>query len=159
MLNKENGSRAGILIGVIVGLTIAPMALADDEDDVLAFIQQYGELEDDLDAQASMIRDDRVMITAVRQTDNKKNMTIQKANRAAAESMNGGKTKFVTSIENPHVQVYGDVAVASFMRTFNVYPHKQAPAGGTPQWVTLVLVKERGNWGIAHTHMSSTNPN
>ena len=44
------------------------------------------------------------------------------------------------------------------MRTFNIYPHNQAPIAGNPQWVTLVLVKEDGDWGIAHTHMSATAP-
>ena len=70
-------SRLGTLIVVLAGLIIAPIAFADDESDVLKFIQQYGEMEDDLDAQSEMIRDDRVMITAVRQSDAAKNMSIQ----------------------------------------------------------------------------------
>jgi ketosteroid isomerase-like protein len=156
MLNLERGSRLTTLIAVLAGLVLAPYALADDEDDVLAVIYQYGELEDDLDAQAKMMRDDRVFIAGgARRTDEAKNMAIQKANRAAGEAANGGKTKFITTIESPVVAVYGDVAVASFVRIFNVFPHNQPPApAGTPNWVTLVLVKEGGEWGIAHTHQS-----
>ena len=161
MLNLERGSRLTTLIAVLAGLVLAPYALADDEDDVLAVIYQYGELEDDLDAQAKMMRDDRVFIAGgVRLTDEAKNMAIQMANRAAGEAANGGKTKFITTIESPVVAVYGDVAVASFVRIFNVFPHNQPPGpAGTPNWVTLVLVKEGGEWGIAHTHQSPTGGN
>ena len=158
MLHVMKNSRLGLLIVAMTGLVFAPLASADDKDDILKFVQQYGELEGDLDAQSEMIRDDRVMITTVRQTNNKKNMEIQKATREANDKMAGGKSKWVTTIEAPHIQVYGDVAVASFMRSFNIYPHNQAPIAGSPQWVTLVLVKEDGDWGIAHTHMSATAP-
>ena len=158
MFHVMKYSRLGLLITAVLGLAFAPIAMADDKEDVLKFIHEYGELEDDLDAQAKMIRDDRVMITTVRQTDNMKNMTIQKANREANERLAGGKAKWVTTIESPHVEVYGNTAVASFVRTFNIYPHNQAPIAGNPQWVTLVLVKEDSDWGIAHTHMSTTAP-
>jgi hypothetical protein len=147
------------LIVALAGLVFAPLAFADDKDDVMAFIDQYGELEDDLAAQAKMIRDDRVMITAIRRTDNAKNMEIQMAGRKAGEALNGGKTRFITTIESPHIAIYGNTAVASFIRIFNVYPHNQPAAGGQPQWVTLVLVKEGGHWGIAHTHMSAAGGN
>jgi len=70
-----------------------------------------------------MIRDDRVMITAIRRTDNAKNMKIQMAGRKAGEAVNGGKTRFITTIESPHIAIYGNTAVASFIRIFDVYPH------------------------------------
>ncbi len=161
MLNLERGNRLTTLIAVLAGLILAPYAWADDEDDVLAVIHQYGELEDDLEAQANMMRDDRVFIAGgVRQTDEAKNMAIQMANRAAGESANGGKTKVITTIESPVIAVHGDVAVASFVRTFNFYPHNQPPAPpGAPTWVTLVLVKEGGEWGITHTHQSPAGGN
>jgi hypothetical protein len=147
------------LIVALAGLVFAPLAFADDKDDVMAFIDQYGELEDDLAAQAKMMRDDRVMIAGVRRTDNAKNMEIQMAGRKAGEAVNGGKTRFITTIESPHIAIYGNTAVASFIRIFNVYPHNQPADGGGPQWVTLVLVKEGGDWGIAHTHMSPAGGN
>ncbi len=76
-----------------------------------------------------------------------------------AEAMNGGKTKFITTIEGSKVALYGDVAVASFVRIFTVYPHNQPVVQGGPVWVTLVLVKEGGEWGIAHTHSSQAGGN
>lgn len=150
----ERGAGLGTLIVALFGLAFAPLALADDKDDVLAFIERYGDLEGDLEAQAKLIRDDRVMITNIRQTDNAKNMQIQMAVRAANSALVGGEAKWITTIESPHVAIYGNVAVASFLRIFDIFPPNQAPAGGDPQWVTLVLVKEGGDWGIAHTHMS-----
>ncbi len=155
---KQGGSLSTLIV-VLAGLVFAPLAFADDKDDVMAFIDQYGEMEDNLAAQAKLIRDDRVMITGIRRTDNAKNMEIQMAGRKAGEAVNGGKTRFITTIESPHISIYGNTAVASFIRIFNVYPHNQPAAGGDPQWVTLVLVKEGGDWGIAHTHMSPAGGN
>ncbi len=159
MFILKRGGSFSILIVALAGLVFAPLALADDKDDIMAFIEKYGELEGDLAAQAKLIRDDRVMITAIRRTDNAKNMKIQMAGRKAGEAVNGGKTKFITTIESPHIAIYGNTAVASFIRIFNVYPHNQPADGGDPQWVSLVLVKEGGEWGIAHTHMSPAGGN
>jgi len=155
MLNFERSCDLRFLIVMLAGLILAPGAYADDKDDVLAFIHQYGELEGDLKAQAKLIRDDRVMITSVRQSDAAKNMAIQMAARQASEAINGGKTKFITTIESPQIAIYGNVAVTSFERSFAIFPHNQpAEPPGPSTWVTLVLVKERGEWGIAHTHIS-----
>jgi hypothetical protein len=161
VIKHLTGSRFGASMIVLAGLLFAPFALADDADDVLAFVHQYGELEGDLQAQSKLIRADRVYITGGRrQTDEAKNMASQMAARAAGEAINGGKTKFITSVESPNIAVYGNVAVASFVRWFNTYPHNQPPNPPSPaQWVTLVLVKEGGKWGIAHTHQSSTSGN
>lgn len=161
MSKPGRGSRLTATIALMTGLIFAPYALADDEDDVLDLIHQYGELEGDLAAQSDLMRDDRDFITGgVRQTDNAKNMEIQMATRAAFEALTGGKTRFITTIESPRVKVFGNVAVASFIRIFNTYPHNQAPnPPGAPNWVTLVLVKEGGEWGIAHTHQSPVGGN
>lgn len=155
----ERGARLGTLIVALFGLAFAPNVFADDMDDVMAVIQRYAELEDDLAAQARLMRDDRVMITTLRQTDNAKNMEIQMAARKANEAVNGGKTRWITTVEDPHVKIYGNTAVASFIRVFNVFPHNQPPAGGNAQWVTLVLVKEGRDWKIAHTHLSPAGGN
>ena len=155
MLKPMTSTRLGSLCIVLAGLIFAPYAVADDEADVRAVVQQYGALENDLDAQAKLMRDDRVFILGgIRRTDEAKNMAIQKASRAAGEAANGGKTKFITTITGTVVAIYGDVAVASFVRVFNVFPHNKPAIQGASNWVTLVLVKERGKWGIAHTHNS-----
>jgi hypothetical protein len=151
----KRGSYISPLLAVMAGLVFAPIAFADDKDDVLAVVYQYGDLENDLEAQAKLMRPDRVYITGgLRQTDEAKNMGNQIAGRKAGEALNGGKTKFVTTIEGPIVSVHGNVAIASFVRWWNVYPHEQAPVTSAPTWVTLVLIKERNNWLIKHTHQS-----
>jgi hypothetical protein len=160
MLNIKRDSSLTTLIVVLAGMIFAPYAFADDEDDVLAVIHQYGDLEGDLDSQAEMMRDDRVHIVGgQRRSDQALNLQLQKASRAASEAVNGGKTRIITSIESPQVAIYGNVAVASFVQTYNFFPHNQPASAGQPTWVTLVLVKERGQWGIAHAHGSPAGGN
>lgn len=135
-------------------------AWADDVDDVMAFIDRYAELEGNLEAQAEMIRDDRIMIaTGMRQTDQAANMAMQQAQRDQATKINGGPAKWVMRVEGPIVRVYGDTAVASFVRLTNIFPPNTPTINAAPLWVTLVLVKEGGDWGIAHTHISPVGPN
>ena len=159
MLKFEGGVRLGTLLIAVAGLLVAPFAYADDMDDVMDIVQQYADLEGDLEAQARLIRDDRVMITNVRQTDQAMNMAVQIAAAKANDAANGGPTQVFTSIESPVIRIYGDVAVASFVRLFTVIPNGQPPNNTPPLWFTLVLVKERGNWGIAHSHISPAGGN
>ena len=155
MMTIERGSRLTALIVVLAGLMFAPNTFADDMSDVMAIIYQYGDLENDLEAQAKLMRSDRIFIAnGLRQTDEAKNMANQIAGRKATESLNGGKSEFVTTIEGPVVSVHGDVAVASFVRWWNVYPHNKASNTSAPTWVTLVLIKESSGWLIKHTHQS-----
>ena len=129
--------------------------LADDMDDVMAVIEAYGELEGDLAAQAELMHPDRVYITGgMRQTNESLNMRNQIATREAQEALNGGKTEFVTTIEDVDISIHDDVAIASFVRWWNVYPANQAPVLGAPTWVSLVLIKEGSDWLIKHTHQS-----
>ena len=86
-------------------------------------------------------------------------MANQIATRKAGEAMNGGKTEFVTTIEGPLVSVHGNVAIASFARWWNVYPHNQSAVLSAPTWVTLVLIKEDDEWLIKHTHQSPVRGN
>ena len=56
---------------------------------------------------------------------------------------------------------YGDAAVASFYRYWNVLPSAQSiregrnPAGPPDSVVTLVMAKMGGDWKIVHTHQSN----
>ena len=155
MSDLKRGSRLTTLLVIASGMMFAANAIADDEDDVLAIVYEYGDLENDLEEQAKLMRPDRVYITqGLRQTDEAKNMANQIATRKAGEAVNGGKTEFVTTIEGPLVSVHGNVAIASFVRWWNVYPHGQAAVLTAPTWVTLVLIKEDGDWLIKHTHQS-----
>lgn len=129
--------------------------LADDMNDVMAVIEAYGDLEGDLAAQAELMHPDRVHINGgMRQTNESLNMRNQIATREAQEALNGGKTEFVTTIEDIDISIHGDVAIASFIRWWNVYPANQAPVLGAPTWVSLVLIKEGSDWLIKHTHQS-----
>ena len=140
---------------VLAGLLFNINTLADDVSDVLKVVQQYGDLENDLAAQAKLMHPDRIYISGgIRQTDEAKNMANQITGRWAGESLNGGKTNFVTMIEDPVVSIQGQTAVASFLRWWHVYPHNQSSEMSPPTWVTLVLVKEQSQWLITHTHIS-----
>jgi ketosteroid isomerase-like protein len=140
---------------ITIGIGFSSSAFADDESDVLAIVYQYGDLENDLETQADLMRSDRIHIAnGVRQTNEAKNRTTQVANREAEEALNGGKTEFVTTIENPIVSIHGDVAIASFTQWWNIYPHEGAPSQSNPAWVSLVMIKDGRNWLVKHTHQS-----
>jgi ketosteroid isomerase-like protein len=141
---------------LLLSLFLSGSALADDADDVMAVLQEWASLENDLEAQAALIRDDRVQIFRLdRQSDQAANLKTQVAMEKARRSVDPDGYAIVT-IESPEVRVYGDTAVASFVRRFAVVPGNAAPSG-PPQLTmcTAVLVKERGGWKIAHLHVSS----
>jgi hypothetical protein len=137
---------------------MAPLAAADDADDVMAVVQQWADTEADLVAQANVIRSDRVQVTGNgRQSDQAGNLRVQIANHNARAKAAGGEPEMIVRIESPQVAVYGDTAVVSFVRLFNVIPYNSEPLPQNSAWFTLVLVKERGSWGIAHSHVSGIN--
>jgi len=141
---------------LIASFLLSGTALADDADDVMAVLQEWVSLENDLEAQAELIRDDRVQIFRMdRQTDQAANLKNQIATEQARRNVDPDGYYLVT-IEAPEVRVYGDTAVASFVRRFAVIPGNAAPSG--PPQLTMcsaVLVKERGSWKLAHLHVSS----
>jgi uncharacterized protein (TIGR02246 family) len=154
-MRREYGIRTLLQALTAVMILAAPFAAADDEDDIRALLDRYAATEGDLEAQARLMRDDRIMIAGgVRQSDQARNLAVQVADRDHRSDMQGGEADWIVRFEDPVIRVYGDTAVASFIRLTNIYPPGQAPISQTPLWVTLVLVKERGNWGIAHTHVS-----
>ena len=148
------------LVFFMFAVIFSSSSFADDADDVMAVIQQYGDLEGDLEAQANLMRSDRVHIVGGnRQTNQAKNREIQLATRNRQEALNGGKTEYITTIEDLDVSIHGDVAVASFKQWWNIYPTGQEAILSTPAWLTLVLVKDGSGWFIKHTHASPVSVN
>ena len=157
MLKFVTGRTLSLLVAS-AAILFAPMAFADDADDVMAVVQQWADTEADLTAQAKTIRADRVQVTGGgRQSDQAGNLRVQLANHNARVRTAGGEPELIVRIESPQVAVYGDTAVVSFMRLFNVVPYNSDPLPTNRAWFTLVLVKERGSWGIAHSHVSQVN--
>ena len=137
-------------------LLAGPMSVyADDEDDVMAVIYQWAALEQDLEAQAALVRDDRVQIGGgIRQTDQDQNLAVQLMNYNAMVQSMGGEPEMIVRIESPLVRLYGDVAVASFVRLFNLVPPGERPQQVGAAWFSMVLVREDNTWKIAHHHVS-----
>lgn len=151
-MKKTTGISALITIAFFV---FAPLAVADDADDVMATIQRWADLEGDLQAQAALIRDDRVMVAGgIRQSNQAENMRNQIAVVDARQALSGGSAQFLVSILSPEIAVYGNTAVASFVRLMRVIPHNADPLPQGTAWFSMVLVKEGRDWRIAHTHVS-----
>ena len=145
-----------ISIVTLLALITGPvLGFADDEDDVMAVIHQWASLEQDLEAQAALVREDRVQIGGgVRQTDQSQNLAVQLMNYNAMVEAMGGEPGMIVRIESPLVRIYGDVAVASFVRLFNLVPPGDRPQQVSAAWFSMVLVKEDNSWKIAHHHVS-----
>jgi ketosteroid isomerase-like protein len=146
---------------------------AQREPDLTAInrlIDQYGQAEDagDMMAQAKFMTADRVWIAqAGRRTDQGMNMRLQQAQMDEGKKFAPGM-KWFTETRDRLIKVYGNgsVAVASFYwyRTRAVpgdLPVEKARLLGDqppPAAITHVLVKEAGEWKIAHTHVTPMIP-
>jgi hypothetical protein len=133
-------------------------------------IDQYGQTEDagDMMAQAKLMTADRVWIAeAGRRTDQGMNMRLQQAQIDEGKKFAPG-TKWFTEARDRLIKFYGNgtVAVASFYwyRTRALpgdLPVEKARLVGDqppPLAITHVLVKEGGEWKIAHTHTTTMIP-
>ena len=147
-----NGSKTKML--AIFFLTSLSFLSFSSEQEVLDTIYKWSALESDLDAQSELIRDDRVMITSKRWPNQKENLMIQKERRAANLSRDPDST-LISTISSPVVRIYGEVAIADFVRRTDFIPSMGDMSPPTFTYITLVLVEENGEWGIAHTHNSS----
>ena len=153
-------SKAKALIFSLTFIALAQTAYAADIDDVLKVVHLYGSLEGDLTAQANLMAEDRVHITnGNRQTNQARNEIIQVSNRTRQEQLNGGKTEYITSIEDIDISIVDNVAIVSFKQWWNILPAKQTSLTSDPQWVTLVLIKDSSDWTIKHTHQSPVRGN
>ena len=140
------------IISVILLSSLSFLSFSSEKD-VLDTIYKWSALEGDLDAQAELIRDDRVMITSKRWPNQAENLMIQKERRAANLSRDPD-LKLISTISSPEVRIYGEVAIADFVRRTDFIPSMGEMSPPTFTYITLVLVEEDGNWGIAHTHNS-----
>jgi ketosteroid isomerase-like protein len=133
-------------------------AQVDEASDVLKVIEKWAGLENDLVAQADLVRDDRIQISGgIRQTNQKLNLEVQLLHYEAMMEEMGGPPKMIVRIENPLIRIYDDVAIASFVRLFDwAAPGQRAMRTGSA-WFSMVLVKEDDMWKIAHHHVSPTN--
>ena len=112
---------------MLASLLFSLNTLADDVSDVMKVVQQYGDLENDLAAQAKLMHPDRVYISGgIRQSDEAKNMANQMMGRKAGESLNGGKTTFVTMIEDPVVSIHGQDRGCEFLTVVACVSPQQA---------------------------------
>ncbi|MGB0268442.1 MAG: nuclear transport factor 2 family protein [Pseudomonadales bacterium] len=68
------------------------------------------------------------------------------------------KDAYHVQMESPIIRVYGNTAVASYLRRTQVMPADGPIVTQPPLWISLVLVKEKGSWGIAHSHISPARP-
>ena len=146
-----------ILKGTLLTMVflLSPISLyCAEEDEVIEVIKTWASLEGDLNAQAEIIRDDRVMIAgSYVWPDQEDNLMIQNERREATLKRDSG-WKIMQTIISPKVRIYGNVAVAHFIRRFDVIPSEGEVLPPSMDNGTMVLVKENGNWGIAHTHFS-----
>ena len=143
-----------LLILSILIFSASTQVYSSEEDEVIRFIKEWASLEGDLDAQAALIRDDRVMIAgAEKWPDQKDNLLIQKERRAAILKRDPN-WKIMQTIISPEVRVFGNVAVAHFIRRFDFIAGEGEISPPAFNNATIVLVKEKGKWGITHTHFS-----
>ncbi len=146
-----------ILKGTLLTMVflLSPISLyCAEEDEVIEVIKTWASLEGDLNAQAEIIRDDRVMIAgSYVWPDQEDNLMIQNERREATLKRDSG-WKIMQTIISPKVRIYGNVAVAHFVRRFDFIPSEGDVSPPSMDNATMVLVKEKGKWGIAHTHFS-----
>ena len=136
-MTTRRKARAGAsFVALLAGVCLAPMAVADDHDDVRAVIDQYIATEStDLAEQAELMSDDRVYISGgVRTTDNVSNMKAQVAGQKLVREMDPDRMMMVTA-EDVLIRVYGDAATASFYRFWTVIPGADAARAGAARAV------------------------
>ena len=162
-MKRITSRRFGVAASAFLAAALAsPIASADDADDVRAVVDMYLATETtDLKKQASLMTDDRVFIAGgLRQTDNVANMKVQIAGAKVNRELDPDAQVIVTG-EDVIIRVYGDAAVASFYRYWNVISSAESvragrdASGPPPGVVTLVLAKMGRDWKIVHTHQSS----
>ena len=142
-----------ILLSLLIS-SLSGQIYSSQEEEVVEFIKNWATLEGDLDAQAQLIRDDRVMISGANKwPDQSDNLMIQKERRSATLKRDAN-WKIIQTIISPEVRIYGNVAVAHFQRRFDFIAGEGEVSPPAFNNATMILVKDKGKWGISHTHFS-----
>ena len=142
-----------ILLSLLIS-SLSGQIYSSQEEEVVEFIKNWAALEGDLDAQAQLIRDDRVMISGANKwPDQSDNLMIQKERRSATLKRDPN-WKTIQTIISPEVRIYGNVAVAHFQRRFDFIAGEGEVSPPAFNNATMILVKDKGKWGISHTHFS-----
>jgi hypothetical protein len=142
-----------ILLSLLIS-SLSGQIYSSQEEEVVEFIKNWAALEGDLDAQAQLIRDDRVMISGANKwPDQSDNLMIQKERRSATLKRDPN-WKIIQTIISPEVRIYGNVAVAHFQRRFDFIAGEGEVSPPAFNNATMILVKDKGKWGISHTHFS-----
>mgnify|MGYP005643585351 FL=1 len=142
-----------ILLSLLIS-SLSGQIYSSQEEEVVEFIKNWAALEGDLDAQAQLIRDDRVMISGANKwPDQSDNLIIQKERRSATLKRDPN-WKIIQTIISPEVRIYGNVAVAHFQRRFDFIAGEGEVSPPAFNNATMILVKDKGKWGISHTHFS-----
>ena len=142
-----------ILLTLLIS-SLSGQIYSSQEEEVVEFIKNWAALEGDLDAQAQLIRDDRVMISGANKwPDQSDNLMIQKERRSATLKRDPN-WKIIQTIISPEVRIYGNVAVAHFQRRFDFIAGEGEVSPPAFNNATMILVKDKGKWGISHTHFS-----
>lgn len=146
----------GFLLGFLTLVFYSPFAHADVKDDVLNIVLKWAELENDLEAQAELVTDDRIQLFAMwRRVDQAQNLRVQLAKRVSTLKQDPDWDVIVT-VEAPIVRIYGDdAAVVSFKRMYEVIPGNAPPRPLYQTYISMTLVKEKDDWKIAHMHGST----
>ena len=145
-----------LLMSIFILSFTSISVMADDADDVLAIVERWAELENDLEAQSELVTADRIQVFEMwRRADQAQNLRVQLAKRAAVLKLDPDWDVIVT-IEAPIVRVFGDdAAVVSFKRMYEVIPGNAAPRPLYQTYISMTLIKESGEWKIAHMHGST----
>jgi ketosteroid isomerase-like protein len=155
---------------LLLSLLVFSLTYAQDKSDIDAInkvLDQYlqTEIAGDMMAQAKLMTPDRIWIGQGqgRRTNQQLNMQLQQAQIDDEKKLVPGLKVFIDERDRI-VRLYGNgtIAVASFY-WYSTYivpastPPEIAKVFNTPvppSALTLVIVKERGDWKIAHTHES-----
>jgi len=139
-----------IAVLTLVVLTFAPgIAVADDEEDIIAAVLDYISGWNDGDA-AKVAQYMLPDATAFQQGNN---LAAAPFNQAALQSNMDNGTSFNLQFRNMKVQVYGDTAVFTAYEVGNIAFANGFTNSG-PWRYTAVLVKQDGVWKQAHRHAS-----